>query len=178
MRKLERIVDTIINAQNPSTVLVTGGDQGIYDYLITKVDTVVTTYEHTDSFDLVVVAGLDIDISVVNIFDNITTVVIEETERGRLKKRNTGHLHLAAFGKFVYLTEDNPHIIMYSRDPYVVHNVNGYTSTKPTPTIKVLEEVISKNEDFESGIEIEEEDTEEESSIPSYYWKPSRRGLE
>lgn len=181
MRKLERIIDTIINAQSPSAVLVTGGDQGIYDYLTTRVDNVVTTFNSTDSFDLIVVSGTEIDTSVVKVFGNTTTVVIEENQGGRLKNRNTGHLHMSSFGEFVYLTEDSPHIIMYSRDPYVVRDVGGYTPTTPAPapapapTVTTEAPVTLEDEDhfeFESGID------ETPPDPPSYYWKPSIRGTE
>lgn len=177
MRKLERIVDTIINAQNPSTVLVTGGDEGIYNYLASKVDNVVTTFNGTDSFDLIVVSGTDIDISVANIFGNTTTVAIEESQRGRLKNRNTGHLHLTSFGDFVYLTEDGPHVIIYTRDPYVARDVSGYTPSTPAPTPAPAPEPSpveeTTEEDFESGI-----DDNPKAKMPSYYWKPTTRGLE
>jgi len=175
MRKLERIVDTIINTQDPETVLVTGGDTDILNYLTDKVDTVTTTFKHTDSFDLIVVSGPDVDTDIIHVFGNTTTVVIEETEGGKLKHRNTGLIHTRSFGDFVYLTDDGPHVILYSRDPYVVRDVGNYTPTTPSPTtpspttIPPTTTTDTPEEDFESGID-------ESPDVPSYYWKPSRGG--
>lgn len=183
MRKLERIVDTVLNTQETKTALVVGGDMNIFDYLSARVDNVVTNFEFDDSFELIVVAGPDMsseDIKrVPHIFGNTTTVIVEETEGGGLRRRNTGPIHISSFGEFVYLTDDGPHIILYSRDPYVVRDVSNYTPTTPTPTTTApvitttapeVEDTV-EDEDFESGID-------KIPNPPSYYWKPSQRGTE
>jgi len=122
MNKLNRTVDRTLNTLTEPVVYHVGNDEELQTYL--NDNNVDRFYDGDDGNpEVIVFAGDEIDTNAVKYFDQASVVIVKENEGGSLRKRNTSHIHNNAFGDLIYLDDDGPHVIVYSRNPEVIEEV-------------------------------------------------------